>query len=67
VNPTRDEQTVKVPLDEVELELDAEEKHVLTDWSRLERGIAMGSFTIDSAPEIELTPLEVKYIGVNIA
>jgi hypothetical protein len=66
VNPTREEQTVRVPLDEPELELDADTKHELTDWSNLERNIPMGSFTIDSAPEIDLTPLEVKYVGVNV-
>ncbi len=67
VNPTREEQTVKVPLDEVELELDAEKEHELTDWSNLERGIPIGSFVIDSAPEIEFAPLEVKYVGVNVS
>ena len=67
VNPTREEQTVKVPLDEVELELDAGKTYDLTNWSRLERGVPMGSFTIENAPELELAPLEVKYIGINVS
>lgn len=66
VNPTRETQKVKVPLNEVELELDEDVAHELTDWSNLEQGIPIGSFDIDSGPEIELGPLEVKYIGVNI-
>ncbi len=67
VNPTRDKTlSVKVPLSEPELELDASKKHVLTDWSNLEEGKPIGSFKINEAPELELAPLEVKYIGVNI-
>jgi hypothetical protein len=66
VNPTRQVQSARLPLDEPELELDATKKHELTDWSNLEQGIPIGSFSIDLPPEIELKPLEVKYIGVNI-
>ena len=67
VNPIREAQAVRVPLDEPELELDSGREHELTDWSNLERGIPIGSFTIDAAPEIEMGPLEVRYIGVNRA
>lgn len=66
VNPTRENRTVRIPLDEPELELDAGKKHVLTDWSNLERGIPIGVYAVDTAPEITLGPLEVKYIGINI-
>ncbi|MDH7601627.1 MAG: alpha-galactosidase [Armatimonadota bacterium] len=66
VNPTRQIQSVRVPLAEPELELDGTKKHELTDWSNLEQGKSMGSFDIDVPPEVELGPLEVKYIGVNI-
>ncbi|MCX8053732.1 MAG: alpha-galactosidase [Armatimonadetes bacterium] len=66
VNPTQEPQSVKVPLDEPELELDPNKKHVLTDWSNLERGVPIGSFATDSGPEIQFAPLEVKYIGVNL-
>ncbi len=67
VNPTRETQKVKIPLNEVELELDEDIVHELTDWSNLEQGIPIGNFDIDSGPEIELSPLEVKYIGVNVS
>jgi len=66
VNPTRAEQTVRLPLMEPELELPIDRKHALTDWSNLERGIPIGSGKIENAPEIDLGPLEVKYIGVNV-
>jgi len=66
VNPTDEERTVKIPLDEVELELPAGKKHTLSDWSSLEEGRRMGSATIDKAPEIDLAPLEVRYVGVNV-
>ena len=67
INPTDSEQSVKLPLDGVELELSAEKKHRLSDWSNLEEGIALDPATVDKAPQIELAPLEVKYIGVNIS
>ena len=67
INPTDSEQSVKLPLDGVELELSAEKKHRLSDWSNLEAGIALDPAAIDKAPQIELAPLEVKYIGVNIS
>ena len=66
VNPTREEQTVRVPLDEVELELPADMAHELTDWSNLEYGVPLGEFTVDSAPYLTLGSVEVKYIGLNI-
>lgn len=66
VNPTDAELTVKLPLGEPELELDPNRKHKLSDWSSLERGIAMDPAKIVDAPEIELLPLEVKYIGINV-
>ena len=66
VNPTRSEQTVRLPLMEPELELPIDRKHALTDWSNLERGRSIGSGKIENAPEIDLGPLEVKYIGVNV-
>lgn len=65
-NPTDTVQSVKIPLDEVELELSATRKYKLSDWSILERGTPMDSVAMDKAPEIELLPLEVKFIGVNI-
>jgi hypothetical protein len=67
VNPTREKQKVKVPLSEVELELSESKQHELSDWSGLEKGIPLGTFDIDSGPELELGPLEVKYIGVNVS
>lgn len=67
VNPTNETLSVKIPLDEAELELSVGESYELTDWSNLEKGIPIDTVTIDNAPEIELAPLEVKYIGVNIA
>lgn len=66
VNPTRETLSVRVPLSEVELELHENVAHELTDWTNLERGVPIGRFDIDGGPELELGPLEVKYIGVNI-
>ena len=66
VNPTTETLSVKIPLAEAELELSADKKHELTDWSAMESGHPMGSFAIDKAPEIDLLPLDVRYIGVNI-
>jgi hypothetical protein len=66
VNPTRSTLSVKVPLADVELELDAGARHELSDWSGLTEGKPMGAFSVDKAPEISLAPLEVKYVGVNI-
>ncbi|MHB9036229.1 MAG: alpha-galactosidase [Armatimonadota bacterium] len=66
VNPTEDDLTIKIPLAAPELELSSEKKHDLTDWSDLVSGSPLGSATPDSAPEIELAGLEVKYIGVNV-
>lgn len=66
VNPTEQAQEVKIPLNEVELELPAGKKHSLTDWSNLVEGIPLDPATIDKAPMIELAPLEVRYIGVNV-
>jgi hypothetical protein len=66
VNPTEDDLTVKIPLDAPELELSSEKKHILTDWSDLTSGQPIGSTKPGSAPEIELTGLQVKYIGVNL-
>ena len=67
VNPTEETLYVKIPLAEAELELSADKKHELTEWSGMESGNPMGSFAINNAPEIDLPPLDVRYIGVNIA
>lgn len=66
INPAKTEQSVKLPLNEAELELSSQEKHELTDWSNLEEGRPIGSARLNDAPEIDLAPLEVKYIGINI-
>ena len=66
VNPTRETQSIRLPLAEPELELAAGKKHKLSDWSNLDRPITLDPAKIDSPPEIELGPLEVKYIGVNV-
>lgn len=67
VNPTESDTSVRVPLDEPELELSRDKKSVLTDWTSLERGTPIGSFAANNPPEIDLLPLQVKYIGVNVA
>lgn len=66
VNPTDEAQTVRLPLDEPELGLEQGRKHRLSDWSGLEQGIILDPATIADPPEVELEPLEVKYIGVNV-
>lgn len=65
-NPTGEEQSVAIPLESPELELPSDRKLVLTDWSSLERGFPIETTKADDAPEIDLGPLEVKYIGVNV-
>lgn len=67
VNPTETEQSVAIPLDEPELELDSSKKHVLTDWTSLDRGVTIGDSTAKDPPAIDLAPLDVRYIGVNVA
>lgn len=66
VNPTENTLEVRLPLGEPELELSTEKKHQLSDWTSLERGIALDPATTKNPPETELGPLEVRYIGVNI-
>ncbi|MFQ3548195.1 MAG: hypothetical protein SNJ70_00405 [Armatimonadota bacterium] len=66
VNPTRETLSVKIPLDEVELELEKEKKYTLTDWSNLVAGELIGEFEKENAPTIELKGLEVKYLGIDI-
>lgn len=66
INPTREIQSVKLPLAEPELELAKAKKHKLSDWSNLDSAMPMEPVKIDNPPEIELLPMQVKYIGVNI-
>ncbi len=66
VNPTREAQAVKLPLTEPELELEAGKKYKLSDWSNLDRSVPLDPATIDTAPELELGPFEVRYIGINV-
>ena len=66
VNPTQEVQSVTIPLAEPELELARDKKHDLSDWTNLESCVPLDSAKVDKAPELELVPLEVRYIGVNI-
>ncbi len=66
VNPTEDDQTVRLPLDEPALELDSATDHQLSDWSSLTAGIPLDPAPISDPPSFNLEPLEVKYIGVNV-
>ena len=67
INPTDQTLNVKLPLNEAELELSTDKEHEITDWSNLSRGIPTDTVKISEAPEIEMVPFEVKYIGVNIS
>jgi hypothetical protein len=67
VNPTDQEQSVCIPLNEPELELDPLKKHVLTDWTSLERGLSMGESTVSDPPTVDLAPLDVRYVGVDVS
>jgi hypothetical protein len=67
VNPTQDEQSVRFPLDEPELELTSGIDYELTDWTSLDQGIPLGTFTIEESMTMDLAPLEVRYVGVNVA
>jgi hypothetical protein len=66
VNPTEEVQEVKLPLGEPGLELKPGKKHQLTDWSNLLQGIPLDPATAADPPVLELIPLEVRYIGVNV-
>lgn len=66
VNPTRETKKVVVPLSEPELELSPGKTYEITDWSNLEHGLALGTARTSDALEIELAPLQVRYIGVDI-
>lgn len=66
INPTTEIQSVKLPLAEPELELSKDQKHKLSDWSGLTHGVPLDAAKVKDAPEMELVPLEVKYIGVNM-
>lgn len=66
INPTDQIRKIILPLDEPELELSADKQHQLTDWSTLARGLPLDSATIAEPPEMELAPLEVRFIGVNV-
>lgn len=66
VNPTHQAQIVRVPLEEPELELSPDAEHALSDWSSLDAPEPLGSFRPSDAPEIELGPLQVRYVGVNV-
>ena len=66
VNPTEDDQTVRLPLDEPSLELDSAKMHDLSDWSDLTAPTSLDPAPISDPPSFTLDPLEVKYIGVNI-
>lgn len=65
INPTREATEVRLPLDEPELELE-HGKHLLSDWSHLTEGMPMDPATTAKPPVIQLAPLEVRYIGINI-
>lgn len=65
VNPTKEIKEMRLPLDEPELELRAG-KHQLSDWSNLMEGIPLDPATTAKPPTLQLAPLEVRYIGINI-
>jgi len=66
INPTLEERTVRLPLDEPGLELDSTRCHELSDWSSLTEGTPLASASISNPPTFTLEPLEVKYVGVNV-
>jgi hypothetical protein len=66
INPTAAEKSVRVPLEEPELELDLENKYKLTDLTDLGGGKELGSFLPRKAPGISIPPMQVRYIGVSI-
>jgi len=66
VNPTQEDQIVRLPLDEPALELDSTRRHQLSDWSSLTDPVPLDPAPTADPPSFTLEPLEVKYIGVNI-
>jgi hypothetical protein len=66
INPTEQEKTINVPLDEPELELSIDQKYSITDWSDLENGRFLGRARAGDKFELDLAPLEVKFVGINV-
>lgn len=66
INPTGAPQAVKIPLNEPEMELIPGTHYEITDWTNLEQGIPIGEAFLDHPTTIDLAPMDVRYIGVNI-
>lgn len=66
INPTEQEKSVNLPLDEPELELSIGQKYKINDWSNLENGKFLGRVQVGEKFEIDLAPREVKFIGIDI-
>lgn len=66
VNPTDQEKTVNLPLDEPELELSVGGIYLVYDWSDFETPKRLGKAKVGGQFELEMAPLEVKIIGLDI-
>jgi hypothetical protein len=66
INPTQEEQTMNLPLDEPELELSVGKSYSIYDWSGFERAKYLGKAKFGKDFEIDLAPLEVKIVGVDL-
>lgn len=67
INPTNEEKSVNLPLDEPELELSAGKSYEITDWSDLQTGKPLDKARVGAKYELTLAQLEVKIIGVDIS
>jgi hypothetical protein len=66
INPTNQEKTINLPLDEPELEISVGRKYKITDWSRFTDPQMLGRIKVGDKFELYFAPLEVKIIGVDI-
>jgi len=66
VNPTGQEKSINLPLDEPELEISAGKKYTITDWSTFETPRLLGKIKVTDKLELDFAPYEVKIIGIDI-
>ncbi|MEN6520752.1 MAG: hypothetical protein ABFD46_06320 [Armatimonadota bacterium] len=67
INPTNQEKSINLPLDEPELETSVGYKYKITDWSRFKAPRMLGKMKVGDKLELDFAPLEVKIIGVDVA
>lgn len=67
INPTNEEMSINLPLEEVELELQAGHKYEISDWSKFEQAVPLDKVRVGDNYELDFGPLEVRIIGIGIS